>query len=80
MGGKVVSKGTFDGTDDVATVEDMGKTLTGTVAFRTDYAVEVHESPPRNWTTEGTGAKFLENASVGRKEKNLQEFRNVLKP
>ena len=79
VGGKVVSKGTFDGTDEVASVENMGMTLTGKVAFRTDYAVEVHESPDRNWTTPGTGAKFLENTSVGLKDENRQEFRNILK-
>ena len=36
------------------------ETLTGVVAYDTPYAAEVHEGPERNWTTEGTRAKWLE--------------------
>jgi len=34
--------------------------ITGMVVFNQDYAEDVHEGGPRNWTTPGTGDKFLE--------------------
>lgn len=34
--------------------------ITGMIVFNQSYAEDVHEGGPRNWTTPGTGDKFIE--------------------
>ena len=77
--GKVtVSRGTEEGiaVQDRTAIK-MGKTLTGKISFKQPYAVKVHEMSDVNWTTEGTGGKFLERTVISREPANKKRFSKV---
>ena len=80
VGETVVSRGTQgDNAAHVATVNNMGDSIEGVVAYRTDYAVRVHEIPARNRTTAGTTHKFLELTTTDRREANKKILREAAK-
>lgn len=52
----------------------------GVVGFNTMFAARVHELPKSsNWSTPGSGPKFLESKATRNKEKYIKRVANVLK-
>lgn len=49
------------------------------VGFNTDYAAYVHEAPSNlNWSTPGTGPKFLETKLARHKDKYMRKVAEVI--
>ena len=72
VSGRIISRGSKDGANQVASIRTVGNTFTGVIGYSEEYAPLQHEIL---FYRHNVGkAKFLEDAAIGREQANVDRF------